>query len=126
MFLDGDADYVLGPTNQEPDIQTLSAILSLLPPISQEDPLDAVRREVREETHLVVEPQVSHQHNPHYEPQEGRLHLESHSSLRPTLWIEPIGDWSEGDMRLLEIPVTTENNANILAQWRPRVGVAAA
>jgi len=45
--------------------------------------------------------------------------------LRPTLWIEPIGDWSEGDMRLLEIPVTTENNANILAQWRPRTGVAA-
>lgn len=45
--------------------------------------------------------------------------------LRPTLWIEPIGDWSEGDMRLVEIPVTTENNANILAQWRPRMGVAA-
>ncbi len=42
--------------------------------------------------------------------------------LRPTLWIEPIGDWGEGDMRLLEIPVTTENNANILAQWRPKAG----
>ena len=42
--------------------------------------------------------------------------------LRPTLWIEPIGDWSAGDMRLLEIPVTTENNANILAQWRRRRG----
>ncbi|RBP16921.1 glucans biosynthesis protein [Roseiarcus fermentans] len=45
--------------------------------------------------------------------------------LRPSLWIEPIGDWSEGDMRLLEIPVTTENNANILAQWRPKAGVTA-
>ncbi len=45
--------------------------------------------------------------------------------LRPTLWIEPIGDWSAGDMRLLEIPVTTENNANILAQWRPKAGIAA-
>ncbi len=45
--------------------------------------------------------------------------------LRPTLWIEPIGEWSEGDMRLLEIPVTSENNANILAQWRPKGGIAA-
>ena len=45
--------------------------------------------------------------------------------LRPTLWIEPIGEWSEGDMRLLEIPVASENNANILAQWRPKAGVAA-
>ncbi len=45
--------------------------------------------------------------------------------LRPTLWIEPIGDWSEGDVRLLEIPVTSENNANILAQWRPKAGIAA-
>ena len=24
--------------------------------------------------------------------------------LRPTLWIEPIGDWGDGDLRLLEIP----------------------
>ena len=45
--------------------------------------------------------------------------------LRPTLWIEPIGDWSAGDMRLLEIPVATENNFNILAQWRPKAGIAA-
>jgi glucans biosynthesis protein len=45
--------------------------------------------------------------------------------LRPTLWIEPIGEWSEGDVRLVEIPVATENNANILAQWRPKAGIAA-
>ncbi len=45
--------------------------------------------------------------------------------LRPTLWIEPIGEWSDGDVRLLEIPGTSENNANILAQWRPKTGIAA-
>ncbi len=45
--------------------------------------------------------------------------------LRPTLWIEPIGEWSEGDVRLVEIPVATENNANILAQWRPKTGMTA-
>jgi len=45
--------------------------------------------------------------------------------LCPTLWIEPIGDWGEGDLRLLEIPAPSENNANIIAQWRPKTGIAA-
>ena len=45
--------------------------------------------------------------------------------LCPTLWIEPIGDWGEGDVRLLEIPAASENNANIIAQWRPKAGIAA-
>ncbi len=43
---------------------------------------------------------------------------------RPTLWIEPIGDWGEGDVRLLEIPAASEANANIVAQWRPKAGIA--
>ncbi len=46
--------------------------------------------------------------------------------LRPTLWIEPIGEWSEGDLRLLEIPSPSEANANILAQWRPKAAIPAA
>ena len=29
---------------------------------------------------------------------------ETHWELKPSLWIEPIGDWGEGDLRLLEIP----------------------
>ena len=45
--------------------------------------------------------------------------------LCPTLWIEPIGDWGEGDIRLLEIPAASENNANIIAQWRPKGSMAA-
>ncbi len=45
--------------------------------------------------------------------------------LRPTLWIEPIGEWREGDVRLLEIPATSETNGNIVAQWRPKTGIAA-
>ena len=43
--------------------------------------------------------------------------------LRPTLWIEPIGDWGDGDLRLLEIPAPSETNANIVAQWRPKAGI---
>jgi periplasmic glucans biosynthesis protein len=45
--------------------------------------------------------------------------------LRPTLWIEPIGDWGEGDVRLLEIPSPSENNANVIVQWRPKAVIAA-
>ena len=29
---------------------------------------------------------------------------DTHWELKPSLWIEPIGDWAEGDLRLLEIP----------------------
>jgi periplasmic glucans biosynthesis protein len=50
---------------------------------------------------------------------------EVHWELRPTLWIEPIGDWSDGDVHLFEIPVTSEINANVLAQWRPKLGIPA-
>src|SRR6516164_9872509 len=51
---------------------------------------------------------------------------ETHWELKPSLWIEPIGDWGEGDLRLLEIPAASENNANVIGQWRPKAGMAAA
>ena len=50
---------------------------------------------------------------------------ESHWELRPSLWIEPIGDWGEGEVMLLEIPTESETNDNIIAQWRPKAGIAA-
>jgi len=49
---------------------------------------------------------------------------EAHWELRPSLWIEPIGDWGDGEVTLLEIPSDSENNDNIIAQWRPKAGVA--
>ena len=45
--------------------------------------------------------------------------------LRPSLWIEPIGDWSQGVVQLVEIPSESEVNDNILAYWRPRAPMAA-
>ena len=45
--------------------------------------------------------------------------------LRPSLWIEPIGDWSQGVVQLVEIPSESEVNDNILAYWRPRTPMAA-
>jgi glucans biosynthesis protein len=45
--------------------------------------------------------------------------------LRPSLWIEPIGDWGPGFVQLVEIPSDSEVNDNIIAYWRPRQPMAA-
>jgi periplasmic glucans biosynthesis protein len=45
--------------------------------------------------------------------------------LRPALWIEPIGDWGQGFVQLVEIPSDSEVNDNIIAFWRPKVPLAA-
>jgi glucans biosynthesis protein len=50
---------------------------------------------------------------------------ETHWEQKPSLWIEPIGDWAEGDLRLLEIPADSEANENVIAQWRPKTGMNA-
>ena len=45
--------------------------------------------------------------------------LEAHYEKRPSLWVEPIGDWGEGIVELVEIPTSREVNDNIVAFWRP-------
>lgn len=54
---------------------------------------------------------------------------EQHWERRPSLWIEPLGDWGPGAIQLVEIPSESENNENIVAYWRPQAplvgGVAA-
>jgi glucans biosynthesis protein len=44
--------------------------------------------------------------------------------LRPSLWIEPLGEWGQGSVQLIEIPSDNEINDNIIAYWRPRQGLA--
>ena len=44
---------------------------------------------------------------------------------KPSLWIEPIGDWGAGAVQLIEIPSDSERNDNILAYWRPKAPVSA-
>lgn len=41
----------------------------------------------------------------------------------PSVWIEPIGDWGEGQIQLLEIPTDTDVNENVVAYWRPKAPV---
>jgi periplasmic glucans biosynthesis protein len=50
---------------------------------------------------------------------------DQHFERRPSLWIEPLGDWGEGAMQLVEIPSESEVNGNILAYWRPKTPLAA-
>jgi len=39
---------------------------------------------------------------------------------RPSVWVEPIGDWGEGAVQLVEIPTSDEIHDNIVAYWKPR------
>ena len=38
---------------------------------------------------------------------------------RPSLWVEPKGDWGPGAVDLIEIPTDNETNDNIVAFWNP-------
>ena len=45
--------------------------------------------------------------------------IETRSELRPSVWVEPRGDWGEGHIELVEIPTTSELVDNIVAFWVP-------
>ncbi|MBS7539836.1 OpgD/OpgG family glucan biosynthesis protein [Ancylobacter lacus] len=46
--------------------------------------------------------------------------LEARYEKRPSIWVEPIGDWGEGAVHLVEIPTKEEVHDNIVAFWRPK------
>jgi glucans biosynthesis protein len=46
--------------------------------------------------------------------------IESNFEKRPSLWAEPIGDWGEGSVQLIEIPTKEEIHDNIAGFWRPK------
>lgn len=50
---------------------------------------------------------------------------EAHYEKRPSLWIEPKGEWGEGAVRLVELPTNDEFHDNIVAFWRPKQPLAA-
>jgi glucans biosynthesis protein len=45
--------------------------------------------------------------------------LEARYNLRPSAWVEPVGAWGKGEIRLVEIPTPDETNDNIVAFWVP-------
>lgn len=50
--------------------------------------------------------------------------LEAKYHKRPSLWVEPSGDWGKGAVVLVEIPTDQEIHDNINAFWRPDQPIA--
>lgn len=44
---------------------------------------------------------------------------------RPGIWVEPVGEWGEGAVQLVEIPTDDEIHDNIVAYWVPKEAVRA-
>lgn len=44
---------------------------------------------------------------------------------RPSLWVEPLGDWGQGAVQLVEIPTDDEIHDNIVAFWVPAAAAEA-
>ncbi len=51
--------------------------------------------------------------------------LEAAYERRPSLWVEPVGDWGAGAVTLVEIPTDSEIHDNIVAFWSPREPIPA-
>lgn len=51
----------------------------------------------------------------HFDSYLDKVHYEK----RPDLWVEPLDDWGEGAVRLIEIPTDDEIYDNIVAMWVP-------
>jgi len=45
--------------------------------------------------------------------------LEAYYHSRPSVWVDPIGNWGPGAVRLVELPTADETNDNIVACWVP-------
>jgi periplasmic glucans biosynthesis protein len=45
--------------------------------------------------------------------------LEAYYHQRPSTWVEPVGNWGAGSIRLVELPTAGEESDNIVAFWTP-------
>jgi len=45
--------------------------------------------------------------------------LEAHYEKRPSVWVQPVGNWGAGRVELVQIPTPDETNDNIVAYWVP-------
>jgi glucans biosynthesis protein len=44
---------------------------------------------------------------------------------RPSIWVQPLGEWGPGAVQLVEIPTDDEIHDNIVAYWKPKRAVKA-
>jgi glucans biosynthesis protein len=45
--------------------------------------------------------------------------IETNYQQRPSVWVQPDGDWGKGQVRLVELPTNNRNLDNIVAFWVP-------
>jgi glucans biosynthesis protein len=43
--------------------------------------------------------------------------LQAHYEKRPSVWVRPLGQWGPGHVELVQIPIKSEKNDNIVAYW---------
>lgn len=48
------------------------------------------------------------------------LSPEARYQLRPSLWVEPLQDWKQGDVQLVILPTSDEYHDNVVAFWMPQ------
>ena len=48
------------------------------------------------------------------------LDFEAYYEQRPSVWVEPIGEWGKGSVELVEIPSIQEIHDNVVAYWVPK------
>lgn len=51
--------------------------------------------------------------------------IEVRPDLRPSVWVQPKGDWGAGHVELVEIPTRDETNDNIVVYWVPQAMASA-
>jgi len=55
--------------------------------------------------------------------------LETQTELRPSVWIEPRGDWGKGRVEIVELPTDSDVQDNVVTLWvpehRPKPGASA-
>lgn len=51
--------------------------------------------------------------------------LDNRYDLKPSCWVEPVGDWGAGAVQLVEIPSESEIHENIACYWRPKAKLPA-
>ncbi len=45
--------------------------------------------------------------------------LEAHYHRRPSIWVQPLGDWGPGRVELMQLPARNEADDNMVAFWVP-------
>jgi glucans biosynthesis protein len=113
MFWRGESDPVL-PNDRRPEVHDSDGLL-----IGTDDwhPLKTVSKVTTQDFPLTSAKSfalLQRDRDPaHYRDAEAKY------SRRPSVRVEPLGDWGAGSIRLLQLPAANEYNDNVVVFWQP-------